>query len=179
MTTAEPTCAEPCCRAEESPQRHDHAFMEWLAANGIDWRHVVAWPQIEITGQTLRIEGFQRDANGQVETVHGPERVLIRMVEYPLVQAPDPGWWEAYQHTRPQALEQRKRDEIQRWLMHHPPAVMVGRGQTLMFVTQDHMSIEDMQTAREHLQPYLPGVEVVLVSGIAGVLVGPKIQVVA
>lgn len=168
-----------CAPPEDEAGPTDHRLRDWLAANGIDWNTVVAWPQIEITEDTLRVEVFQYGPSGQPEIVRGPERGLVRMAEFLLAQAPDPDWWAAYQHTRPQALEQRKIEGIRSWLMHHPPAVMVGRGQTLIFITQDHMPVDDMQAVRLHLKEYLHDIEVVIMSGISQVIAGPKVQVAA
>jgi len=152
---------------------------EWLIANGVNWDRVVAWPDLAVDDSTIYVEMFKYGPNDQPEICHGPDVLLTHIVQVPHTVKVDPEFLAAYNHSRPKALEQRKRDSLLRWLLHHPPAVMVGRGQTLIFVGGEEMQPEDQEAVQKHLQAQLTGVNVVIVTGVSQIIAGPTVRVAA
>jgi len=166
----------PACLFDKEDE-HAEGLRDWLIANGVDWNHVVAWPQLEVDARTFRVEMFKRDADGRPELCHGPDQTLVYLAEFEHQIGIDPELLAAYLHTRPKALKQRERDSMLRWFLHHPPAVMVGRGETLIFVTEERMGAEDLGQIQHHLSVSLPGIKVVLVSGVSQVIAGSNVRV--
>lgn len=81
-----------------------HPLAEWLDANGIDWRHAVAWPRVVVdyASNTISIEEFDQDEHGTPKVYKGGGRahVLSKMATYPMVMPPFPPMIDEYRQVR-------------------------------------------------------------------------------
>jgi hypothetical protein len=153
----------------------------WLKANGVDWDHVIAWPQIELDRElgVLKVEQFHLDDRGR-STIHRPGSwTYTGLHEYPLAVEPDPAFWAAYSYSRPIAKRYRELEqlgrEIRSWGLladDRAPVTMVttATGDTLMFLAANPIPNADAAKHAEVLKALLPGVQVLIVSGFETVL---------
>lgn len=169
-------CTDGVDEYREHDEHVSETLRDWLLANGVDWDHVVAWPELEVTDEHILIEMIKLGPNGKPELCRGPEAVLTHLALHPCTVPVDQEWLAAYNYTRPKALAQRARDSIMRQLLHHPPAIMVGKGQTLVWVTSDRLAQDELQRIQQHLAATLPDINCVVVSGVDQVYAGPHVR---
>lgn len=176
-----PNCPPPPPGREDSPPGGIGSFTEpirdWLVANGVDWRQVAAWPAIEIDpgGGYFTVELIYHDQDGHSALMRGDGAgCLTRPTPFEYRVPIDPQLWEAYQHSRPHAAESAKWDRFERWLRINPPAISLRGGETLVWVIREKdISMADTAAMKRALEAELPGVNIVVVTGVDAVFAGP------
>jgi hypothetical protein len=145
----------------------------WLKANGVDWDRVAGLPEIKIDEQlqTLHVEMFHDDVDGH-PTIHRPGgTVYTGLREFPMAVPPDPGWWAAYQHSRPQALRRAELKQLASDLRFpdvewsQVTVVIPADGDSLMFVTASPIDTEHADSVVKQMEGLLPGVKISVVGG--------------
>lgn len=151
---------------------------DWLVANGVNWDRVCAWPQIEVSddGESFTVEQFYRNKNDRLELIRGlGDGLLTTLNRYRHSVRIDPDLLAAYQHSYGRTHDSGTvtRAAVERFLLHHPPAIRVHEGSSLVWVVQEALNGEELAAMLRQLELILPGVRVSLVSGVHAVFAGP------
>lgn len=179
MTAEDDDCAatNPTCADDwESP--FAESIRDWLTANGVNWDRVCAWPQIDIdeAGDFFRVEMFYRNKDDKQELMRGlGGSVLTTMNTFRHRVRIDPDLLAAYQHSHEKTHSGGTvtREAVERFLLHHPPAIRVHEGSSLVWVIQNQLDAPELAAILQQLEAILPGVNVSLVSGVHAVFAGP------
>lgn len=170
----------PMCADEwESP--FAESIRDWLVANGVNWDHVCAWPQIKIVenadgSESIYVEMFYRNKDDKLELMRGlGDSVLTVMNTFKHRVRIDPELLVAYQYSHGKAHDNGAltRAAVERFLLHHPPAIRVHEGSSLVWVIQESLESDELAMLLQKLEGILPGVNVSLVSGVHAVFAGP------
>lgn len=156
------------------------SIRDWLLANGVNWDHVCAWPTIKVdidpAGELFQVEMFYRNKSDKLELMRGlGGSLLTTMNTFKHRVRIDPDLLAAYQHSheKTHASGTVTRDAVERFLLHHPPAIRVHEGSSLVWVIQNQLDGEELAAILRQLESILPGVRVSLVSGVHAVFAGP------
>lgn len=180
MTTDEER-AHDRLHADEWESPFAESIRDWLVANGVNWDHVCAWPQIKIVenadgSESICVEMFYRNKSDKLELMRGlGDNVLTTMNTFKHRVRIDPGLLAAYQYSHEKAHDNSAltRAAVERFLLHHPPAIRVHEGSRLVWVIQNQLDGEELAAILRQLEAILPGVNVSLVSGVHAVFAGP------
>lgn len=154
------------------------SIRDWLIANGVNWDRVCAWPDIEVSedGQAFTVEMFYRNKSDKLELMRGlGGSLLTTMTSFEHKVKIDPDLLAAYQfsHRKTHSASAVTREAVERFLLHHPPAIRVHEGSRLVWVIQNQLDGEELAAILRQLEAILPGVNVSLVSGVHAVFAGP------
>lgn len=154
------------------------SIRDWLVANGVNWDRVCAWPQIDFDedGGTFRVEMFYRNKSDKLELMRGLGGSLLdTMNTFEHRVRIDPDLLAAYQHSYEKIHSSGSvtREAVERFLLHHPPAIRVHEGSSLVWVIQNQLDAPELAAILQQLEAILPGVRVSLISGVHAVFAGP------
>lgn len=168
----------PCADEWESP--FAESIRDWLLANGVNWNHVCAWPEIKVDidpeGVLFQVEMFYRNKDDKLELMRGlGDSALTTMNTFRHKVRIDPELLAAYQHSyqRTHSAGAVTRAAVERFLLHHPPAIRVHEGSSLVWVIENQLDGPELTQMLRQLEAILPGVAVSLVSGVHAVFAGP------
>lgn len=157
------------------------SIRDWLVANGVNWDRTCAWPKIEVDDEagTFRVEQFYRNKTDKLELMRGlAGSLLTTMNTFRHAVRIDPELLAAYQHSRGEVHSDGRvtRQAVERFLLHHPPAIRVREGSSLVWVIQESLAADELAAVLARLEQILPGVKVSLVSGVHAVFAGPGMR---
>jgi hypothetical protein len=94
-----------------NPPQHSFVW-DWAKANDVP-ETTPAWFDVEIIGDTIRVETWLlNESGGVIVGARRPFECLTHVIELPLKVAPQDGMIEAYQRTRMQVLTERILGEV-------------------------------------------------------------------
>lgn len=180
MTEAEDyEATSPAC-ADEWENPFAESIRDWLVANGVNWGHVCAWPQITIHQLELfSVEMFYRNKSDKLELMRGlGNSTLTTMNVFEHKVKIDPDLLAAYQYSyeKTHSVGAVTREAVERFLLHHPPAIRVHEGSSLVWVIENQLDGPELAAILRQLETILPGVNVSLVSGVHAVFAGPGLR---